>query len=90
VLRRKWRSLIEDGTYATITELARDKGLNPGYARRFLRLTLLATGNWPSKPEFQPVAQAGNWCHSEKLHADPNAASPYYAAAAMKLFGRNR
>ncbi|MEY2393659.1 MAG: hypothetical protein QOF94_4 [Acidobacteriaceae bacterium] len=37
----RWRSLIEDGTYATITELAQDKGVNQSYACRLLRLTLL-------------------------------------------------
>lgn len=38
----RWRSLIEDGTYASIAELARDKGVNDSYACRLLRLTLLA------------------------------------------------
>jgi hypothetical protein len=38
----RWRSLIEDGTYASITELAKDKGVNDSYACRLLRLTLLA------------------------------------------------
>jgi hypothetical protein len=38
----RWRGLIEDGTYASITELARDKGVNDSYACRLLRLTLLA------------------------------------------------
>lgn len=38
----RWRSLIEDGTYASITELAKAKGVNQSYACRLLRLTLLA------------------------------------------------
>jgi hypothetical protein len=38
----QWRSLIEDGTYTSITELAKDKGVNQSYACRLLRLTLLA------------------------------------------------
>jgi hypothetical protein len=38
----RWRQLIEDGTYATITELAQDKDVNQSYACRLLRLTLLA------------------------------------------------
>jgi hypothetical protein len=38
----RWRTLIEDGTYASITELAKDKGFNQSYACRLLRLTLLA------------------------------------------------
>lgn len=38
----RWRTLIEDGTYASITELAQDKGVNQSYACRLLRLTLLA------------------------------------------------
>jgi hypothetical protein len=37
-----WRKLIEDGGYASITELADTKGLNQSYACRQLRLTLLA------------------------------------------------
>lgn len=38
----RWRQLIEDGTYPSITELAKDKGVNQSYACRLLRLTLLA------------------------------------------------
>ena len=38
----RWRTLIEDGSYASITELAKDKGVNQSYACRLLRLTLLA------------------------------------------------
>lgn len=38
----RWRGLIEDGTYASITELAKDKGVNDSYACRVLRLSLLA------------------------------------------------
>jgi hypothetical protein len=38
----RWRSLIENGTYASITELAKDKGVNDTYACRLLRLSLLA------------------------------------------------
>ena len=38
----RWRSLIENGEYASISELARDKGINQSYACRLLRLTLLA------------------------------------------------
>jgi len=36
------------------------------------------------------VTQAGNWRASEKLHTDPNAASPNDAAAAVKLFVGDR
>ena len=38
----RWRQLIEDGTYPSITELAKEKGVNQSYACRLLRLTLLA------------------------------------------------
>jgi hypothetical protein len=38
----RWRTLIEDGTYTSITELAKDKGVNDSYACRLLRLTLIA------------------------------------------------
>jgi hypothetical protein len=38
----RWRRLIEDSTYSSIAELAKDKGVNYSYAGRLLRLTLLA------------------------------------------------
>jgi hypothetical protein len=38
----RWRRLIENGTYASITELAKAEGVNQSYACRMLRLTLLA------------------------------------------------
>jgi hypothetical protein len=38
----RWRSLIESGVYASITELARANKINQSYACRLLRLTLLA------------------------------------------------
>lgn len=38
----RWRRLVEDGTYASITELAKAEGVNESYACRLFRLTLLA------------------------------------------------
>ncbi len=38
----RWQSMIENGEYASITELAQDKKVNQSYACRLLRLTLLA------------------------------------------------
>jgi hypothetical protein len=38
----RWRSQIESGAYASITELARAQGVNDSYACRLLRLTLLS------------------------------------------------
>jgi hypothetical protein len=38
----RWRKLIEDGEYTSITELADAKGVNQSYACRLLRITLLA------------------------------------------------
>jgi len=38
----RWRTLIEGGTYSSITELAKDQGVNQSYACRLLRMTLLA------------------------------------------------
>jgi hypothetical protein len=37
-----WRTMIENGEYGSITELARHKKVNQSYACRLLRLTLLA------------------------------------------------
>jgi hypothetical protein len=37
-----WRRQIEEGEYASITELAKAKGVNDSYACRLLRLTLLS------------------------------------------------
>jgi len=38
----RWRRRIEEGDYASITELAKAEGVNQSYACRLLRLTLLA------------------------------------------------
>jgi hypothetical protein len=38
----RWRTQIENGEYASITELAKGKGVNDSYACRILRLTLLS------------------------------------------------
>jgi len=38
----RWRQQIENGEYASITELAKAKRVNESYACRLLRLTLLA------------------------------------------------
>ena len=38
----RWRSLIEQGEYLSITDLAKDKQVNQSYACRILRLTLLS------------------------------------------------
>jgi hypothetical protein len=38
----RWRKMLDEGTYATIEDLARAKGLAPSYVSRVLRLTLLA------------------------------------------------
>lgn len=38
----RWRKLLETGVYGTIEELAAAEKINPSYASRVLRLTLLA------------------------------------------------
>jgi hypothetical protein len=38
----RWRQMIECGEYSSITELAKAEGVNPSYACRILRLSLLA------------------------------------------------
>jgi hypothetical protein len=38
----RWRRMLEDGAYATITELAAAEKINQSYVCRLLRLTLLA------------------------------------------------
>jgi hypothetical protein len=38
----RWRSQIENAEYASITELAKARGVNDSYACRLLRLTLLS------------------------------------------------
>ena len=38
----RWRKLLEDGTYATVTDLARAEKIHLSYVSRLLRLTLLA------------------------------------------------
>ena len=38
----RWQRMVESGEYASITELAKAKGVNQSYACRVLRLSLLA------------------------------------------------
>lgn len=38
----RWREMLEDGTHATITEIAAAEKINQSYVCRILRLTLLA------------------------------------------------
>src|SRR3546814_17743126 len=38
----RWRSLLETGVHGTIGEIAAAEKINPSYASRVLRLTLLA------------------------------------------------
>ena len=38
----RWRDLLENGTYATIAEIASDENINESYVGRVLRLALLA------------------------------------------------
>jgi hypothetical protein len=38
----RWREMLEDGTYATIAEIATAEKINETYVGRVLRLTLLA------------------------------------------------
>jgi hypothetical protein len=38
----RWREMAENGTYATIAEIAAAEKINEAYVGRILRLTLLA------------------------------------------------
>ena len=38
----RWQRMLETGQYATIKEIAKAEKINPSYASRVLRLTLLA------------------------------------------------
>jgi hypothetical protein len=38
----RWREMLENGSYATIAEIAEDEKINESYVGRILRLTLLA------------------------------------------------
>ena len=38
----RWQEFLEDGTYATIAEIAKAEKINESYVSRVLRLTLLA------------------------------------------------
>ncbi len=38
----RWRRMLEGGDYATVKDLAAGERINPSYASRLLRLTLLA------------------------------------------------
>ena len=38
----RWQRMLEEGTHATLLDLARAEKINPSYVSRVLRLTLLA------------------------------------------------
>ena len=38
----RWQKLLDDGKYDSVSDLAREIGLDPSFAARLLRLTLLA------------------------------------------------
>lgn len=38
----RWQRLIESGEYASVTELAKAKGINQSYACRMMKMTLLS------------------------------------------------
>jgi hypothetical protein len=40
----RWKQRLEDGTYATVGELAKTERINESYVARILRLNLLAPG----------------------------------------------
>lgn len=59
----RWREMLEDGTHATITEIAAAEKINQSYVCRILRLTLLApdiveailTGRQPPKMQLDDL-----------------------------------
>ena len=51
----RWRELLENGTYATITEIAEAEKINESYVGRLFRLTLLA-------PELLEAILDGTQC----------------------------
>ena len=62
-----WQSLLDDGHYASVNELARAHGKNASYVAAILRLTLLAPdiveaildGRQPSTLQLQPLMRNG-------------------------------
>ncbi len=48
----RWQRMLEDGTHATILDIAKAEKINPSYVSRVLRLTLLA-------PEIVEATLAG-------------------------------
>ena len=49
----RWRDMLENGTYATIAEIASAETINESYVGRVLRLTLLS-------PEIFELLTVGN------------------------------
>jgi hypothetical protein len=62
-----WQSLLEDGHYASVNELAKANGKNASYVAAILRLTLLAPdiveavldGRQPVSLQLQPLMRSG-------------------------------
>ncbi|MBN9023309.1 MAG: hypothetical protein J0H08_14700 [Rhizobiales bacterium] len=62
-----WQSLLDDGHYASVNELAKAQGKNASYVAAVLRLNLLAPdivdavldGRQPSTLQLQPLIRNG-------------------------------
>lgn len=42
----RWKRTLEDGRYASITEIAKSEKIDRGYVGSILRMTLLARTSW--------------------------------------------
>ncbi len=72
----RWQKLLEDGTYATIEEIADAEKINPSYISRILRLTLLSPvivemildGRQPTSITLKNLQKGfpHGWCAQEK------------------------
>jgi len=62
----RWRKMLDEGTFGTLDDLARAKGVHATYVSRVLRLTLLAPeiveaildGRQPPKMQFDDLLDA--------------------------------
>lgn len=81
----RWREMLENGTHATIAEIAATEKINESYVGRVLRLTLLApdiveailSGRQPAKMTLPALMQPLpiDWQHQRTITGAPRKAS---------------
>jgi hypothetical protein len=85
-----WQKLLDNGTYASVAEIAKPEQINPSYVGRVLRLTLLAPdivqaildGSQPTALQIEALLKPMplEWDRQHKVLAQHHASDAYVGA----------